>query len=63
LQAQEKEIMAETCEKEIMVSPPEDPSGLNLMRQFSKASSGNDRGLHVQIMKKLDQMNLKSPKA
>ena len=33
------------------------------MRQFSKTSSGNERGLHVQIMKKLDDLNLKSPKA
>jgi hypothetical protein len=35
----------------------------NVMRQISKQSSGNDRGLHVQITKKLNELNLKSPKA
>ena len=36
---------------------------LAMMRQISKQSSGNDRGLHVEITKKLNELNLKSPKA
>ena len=46
-----------------MVNIPEEEYSLNVVRQISKASSTNDRGLHVQITKKLDELNLKSPRA
>jgi hypothetical protein len=46
-----------TCELE------QEAMNFNVMRQISKQSSGNDRGLHVQITKKLEELNLKSPKA
>lgn len=36
---------------------------MNVLRQISKQSAAVDRGLHVEITKKLEGLNLKSPKA